>query len=349
VKFPTGQVSATTYDHASRVLAITVKTAGGTTLTSRSYTYQTAVSGGADQALKATMTDQSGTTTYGYDGLNRLTSDVLGTSTSSWTYDNDGNRLTAAKTGVPTTFSAYNGADQLCWSSTTSGSACASPPTGATLYTHDAMGNQTADKVGTTTLANSFNVFNQLTSTIAGATTQTNTYSGAGNAERLSAGATSFMNGTLGVTSETTGGYSTTYIREPDGNLVAMRTAGASAYYTSDNQGSVIALTDAAQALVATYTYDAWGNITTSTLANTNPWRYATSYTDTTTGYLKLGARYYNPTTARFTQPDPAATCGGYTYANDNPTNYTDPSGRSATCDIAAGLATIGPYTEWAA
>jgi RHS repeat-associated protein len=57
----------------------------------------------------------------------------------------------------------------------------------------------------------------------------------------------------------------------------------------------------------ATYTYDSWGNITTSTstsaMATTNPWHYADSLTDAATGYLKLGARYYNPTTARFTNP----------------------------------------------
>jgi RHS repeat-associated protein len=46
--------------------------------------------------------------------------------------------------------------------------------------------------------------------------------------------------------------------------------------------------------------------------------------------YLKLGARYYNPTTARFTQPDSAHTCGGYSYASDNPANATDPTGRDS-------------------
>jgi hypothetical protein len=44
--------------------------------------------------------------------------------------------------------------------------------------------------------------------------------------------------------------------------------------------------------------------------------------------HLKLGARYYNPTTAQFTQPDPAALYGGYAYAADNPANFTDPTGR---------------------
>jgi RHS repeat-associated protein len=44
--------------------------------------------------------------------------------------------------------------------------------------------------------------------------------------------------------------------------------------------------------------------------------------------YLKLGARYYNPTTARFTQPDPSGQePNNYNYASCNPANYTDPTG----------------------
>ena len=331
VRYPTGQVTTSVYDNANRALSITAKTSAGATLTSRAYTYQSAAVGGADQALRATMTDQSGTTSYGYDGLNRLTS----ANTSGWGYDNDGNRTTATKTGTPTIYSAYNGADQLCWTSTTSGSTCASPPTGATTYTYDTTGNQTTDQAAGPTLANSFNVFNQLTDTlIGGTTTLTSTYADTSNTERLTAGATSFLNGTLGITSQTTSGTAISYIRDPYGNLVAMRTAGQSYYYTSDAQGSVIALTDSTQALAATYTYDAWGNTTgTGSLATTNPWTYATGYTDTATGYLKLGARYYNPTTGRFTQPDPSGQePNTYNYASCNPTNNTDPTGRFGGC-----------------
>jgi hypothetical protein len=41
-------------------------------------------------------------------------------------------------------------------------------------------------------------------------------------------------------------------------------------------------------------------------------------------GYLKLGARYYNPTTGRFTQPDPSGQePNTYNYASCNPTNNT--------------------------
>jgi RHS repeat-associated protein len=202
-------------------------------------------------------------------------------------------------------------------------------------------GNLASDQIGATTLANSFNVFNQLTSTlIGGTTTLTSTYADTTNTERLTAGATSFLNGTLGVTSETTSGASINYIRDPYGNLIAMHTGGQSYYYTTDKQGSVIALTDATQALAATYTYDPWGNITASTgaLATTNPWHFAGSYTDAATGYLKLGARYYNPTTGRFSQPDPSGREANiYNYTACNPVNSSDPTGL-ATCDTTPGF-----------
>jgi RHS repeat-associated protein len=338
---PSGQTSTTSYDGAGRVASNIAKTAApaSATLASRVYTYQNAIHPLVDQALVGTMTDQAGTvTTYSYDGLNRLQSAAQPGTSTTWLYDNDGNRTkaTTTGTGAGTVYSAYNGADQLCWTSTVSAGVCASPPTGATTYAYDASGNQTGDQIGATTLANSFNVFNQITSTlIGGTTTLTSTYADTSNTERLTAGATSFINGTLGVTSETTSGASINYIRDPSGNLIAMHTGGQSYYYTPDKQGSVIALTDAAQALAATYTYDPWGNITNSTgaLATTNPWHYAGSYTDAATGYLKLGARYYNPTTGRFTQPDPSGQeANTYNYTSCNPVNSTDPTGLMSAC-----------------
>jgi RHS repeat-associated protein len=109
-----------------------------------------------------------------------------------------------------------------------------------------------------------------------------------------------------------------------------MRTStGASFYYTMDGLGSTILLTDSAQAAAATYSYDSWGNTTSSgAQAATNPWTYAGGYNDTASNRIKFGARYYNPFRGRFTQEDPSGQgANSYLYAGANPINYGDPSG----------------------
>ncbi len=49
---------------------------------------------------------------------------------------------------------------------------------------------------------------------------------------------------------------------------------------------------------------------------------------DSATGLTKFGARYYDPTTARFTQQDPSGReANAYAYVGGNPVNFVDPSG----------------------
>jgi RHS repeat-associated protein len=37
----------------------------------------------------------------------------------------------------------------------------------------------------------------------------------------------------------------------------------------------------------------------------TNPWKFAAGYLDSSTGLYKFGTRYYDPTLGRWTQQDP--------------------------------------------
>ncbi len=82
--------------------------------------------------------------------------------------------------------------------------------------------------------------------------------------------------------------------------------------------------------MVNTYTYDAYGNTSTSTGTVANPFKYSGQYTDSETGFLYLRARYYDPATQQFLTVDPlvASTEQAYAYVGGNPISYSDPSGR---------------------
>ena len=99
------------------------------------------------------------------------------------------------------------------------------------------------------------------------------------------------------------------------------------------------------ETLLATYQYDPYGNLTSSTGSVANSWRFAGGYFDSSTGLYKFGTRYYNPGFGRWSQQDPLpgqlndpTTLNRYLYAGDDPVNFTDPSGRSWWDCFVAGL-----------
>lgn len=79
----------------------------------------------------------------------------------------------------------------------------------------------------------------------------------------------------------------------------------------------------------ATYSYDAYGNLTSSTGSVANPFLFAGQYKDTQSGLYYMQARYYDSTTAQFLSRDPAVivTRSVFEYVNSNPLNVIDPGG----------------------
>jgi RHS repeat-associated protein len=100
--------------------------------------------------------------------------------------------------------------------------------------------------------------------------------------------------------------------------------------FLSDSLGSTLALTDSAGTLQTQYTYEPFGNVTTTGPASSNTYQYTGRENDGT-GLYYYRARYYSPTLQRFIAQDPIGFAGGdtnlYGYVDDRPTNSTDPLG----------------------
>ena len=104
------------------------------------------------------------------------------------------------------------------------------------------------------------------------------------------------------------------------------------------------------------YSYDPYGNLTSSTRTVSNPWRYAGGYYDSATHFYTFGIRYYDPTTGRWTQRDPVGgslaettKANPFVYAANDPVNEIDPSGQngidSPECLAAIAFAVPTAYT----
>jgi len=120
------------------------------------------------------------------------------------------------------------------------------------------------------------------------------------------------------------------FVRTPDGQLIAATTGTSSAYYLTDNLGSTVGIVTSSGMKTAAYAYDPYGRTRTATGPNAtaNAIRYAGGLFDATTGVTKFGARYYDPNTGRFTQPDPSGQGQNpYAYAGNNPITWKDPGG----------------------
>ena len=122
----------------------------------------------------------------------------------------------------------------------------------------------------------------------------------------------------------------TDYVYGPGGLPIEQVTgSGSPIYLAQDQLGSTRLLSNSSGAVVGTYSYDPAGNITSETVTATTNLLFAGQYLDQESGLYWMQARYYDPATAQFISVDPLSTgaTSPYSYASDNPVNFTDPSG----------------------
>jgi RHS repeat-associated protein len=271
------------------------------------------------------------TVEYGYNASSDVTSltyklgaTMLGDLT--YTYDLAGHRTsvggTWARTGLPTavTSTTYDAANQII-------------TFGGNPFTYDANGNLTSDGVRTFT----WNARNELVS-VTGTISGSFAYDGFGRrqSKTISGLTTQFLYDGSNPVQELMGGT-------PIANLTTglgideffTRTDGAGVRnYLTDALGSSIALADASGTVQTEYSYEPFGNFTSSGSTTTNTFTFTGREADST-GLYYYRARYYDRSTARFLNEDPLAERAGinfYSYVGNQPTRYIDPMGLAELC-----------------
>lgn len=132
-------------------------------------------------------------------------------------------------------------------------------------------------------------------------------------------------------------------------------------YYILNMQGDVVKLVHYIPGFeyveAATYTYDAWGNILSSSgsMAAINPLRYRGYYYDTETGFYYLQSRYYDPVNHRFINADTYTTTDKtdaiaynmYAYCLNQPLQYIDSNGKKyVAVDVGIRTGAVRPTSS---
>jgi len=352
VRYPNGLQSSFAYDNRNRVKALNSAPTG--------YSYQFGPTGN-----RVSMTEQSGRTlNWSYDGLYRLTNEGISNDpagnngTLAYGLDPVGNRLSLSSTlaGILSATETYNANDRL------------------STETYDNNGNvlTSGGKVFQYDFENRLKSMN-------GAVTLT--YDGDGNRVAKSVGGvtTQYLVDDLNLTGLpqvvdeiVSGAVQRTYTYGLNRINESQVISGAwtPRFYEQDAQGNVRTLSDLTGTVTDTYEYDAFGNRVNATGSTPNNYLYRGEQFDPDLGLYYLRARYYNPVTGRFLTRDPESgsiddptTLSKYFYADADPVNKMDPTGRlykgpqvgsasgeyATVLDIDLGLDSPGPGATIAA
>jgi len=291
---------------------------------------------GFDVASRITsITDSNATLnqSFGYDNLDRLISDDPlngGTQPArSYAYDPNGNRLTSTLSGVLTTYDTPAASNRL-----------ASTTTGAS-YTYDPIGNIVSD--GTRTFA--YNARGRMNSATVGGQTTTYKIDAFGRRVQKINGATSTIYvhdeaGQLLGEYDGTGAQIAEHIYFNGMPVAVMKfVAGNPVVYQvyPDHLGTPRAIIDSVtrQAVWRWHNVDPFaGNLPEENPAGLGTFnynlRFPGQYYDIETGLHYNYFRDYDPQIGRYREGDPIGLRGGrnvYTYANDSPLRFRDPSG----------------------
>lgn len=344
IKYSGNKTVAYGYDALNRMASVT-DWQNATT----AYAYDAA--GNLLQTLNPNATQAA----YAYDAANRL---VGLTNTApyasiisrySYTLDAAGNHLQVSQTEpldtVPAagTFPYTYDADNRMISA------------GGVAHTYDANGNTIL--IGATNQL-VYDYENRLTQTVFG---QTNVYQydGMGNRKQvIRDGVTNRfvldVSRPLSQILATTGGSGsvTAYYVYGLGLISKIEPGGTTRYYHYDSRGSTVAITDWTGAILNSYAYDPFGQVTAASESADNRFRYLGRHgvVDEGNDLSYVRARYYSAARGRFVTKDSSAgedldgqSLNRYVYAINNPIIYVDISGLSKNDSVSSILNYASP------
>jgi len=334
ISYSNGNKADYGYDALNRLTSITHKNAQDTTLASFTYTL-------SPMGERTQIAEPNRTSSYRYDDLGRLVEESIsdaknGDYTASYTYDKVSNRVASTIDGVSTNYS-YDENDRLT-------------EQGGTSYSYDDNGNTLTETLDGETTTYTYNSRNQLVKTVT--PTQTISYSYNSNGIRTSK---TVQNVTTNYLVDENQAYAQVLQESVDGttevsytygsDLISQRRANKTTTYHYDGLGSARYLSDDTGALTDSYDYEAFGKLLNSEGNTSNNYLYTGEQQDKETKQYYLRARYYAPTTGRFTQQDTymgnsadPVSLHKYLYANANPVTYTDPTGEFSMMESSAAM-----------
>ncbi len=208
-----------------------------------------------------------------------------------------------------------------------------------------------------------YNTQGQVSSTTSAAGTSTYLYDAGGSllVQTDPASTTVYLDGGTEQVIHTAATGKTTGLRfypSPDGTTIVRSSATSPAtvsYETGNQQNTALDAIDASTLAIARRYYDPYGNLLSTSPAG-NTWPDSNAYlgkpTDPATSLDLLGARQYNPATGSFTSLDPVfeagdpTQMGGYSYAADNPSTSSDPTGKNPPMIHGSGCTGSIEYCE---
>jgi RHS repeat-associated protein len=307
---PNGVATTANYDDLDRLTTLSYSKAG-LTLPSFQYSYNA-----VNQITQ--LIEAAGTHTFNYDELQRLTSATHPNQPAeSYTYDQVGNR-TASHLATSYAYQTPNRVTQI----------------GGTTYSYDNNGNLSTKTDSSGTTQYYYDHENRLTRVLLPSTTVINyKYDALGRrVERSKSDGTwtrYSYDGLEMLRDLHSDGSTVEYVNggELDDHLWQRRSDGTTQYFLTDHQGSTRALADGSGAVVASYSYDTFGNGFSGSLTR---FGYTGREHDADTGLMYYRARWYDPGQGRFVSEDPLGFGGGlnwYGYVGNDPLNWIDPVG----------------------